>query len=195
VFKYSLRFPGQQFDGIVGLHYNYFRDYDPAVGRYVESDQLGLEAGINTYLYANATPAMFIDPDGQAAGAIPLPRPIPLPGWLGPAGGVIGAGWLGWEFGSAVYPHIGVPLGDAIDWACRVGDKAKECEKEWEDAYRECRKWLAGPNPPRGPTGGYTTLGDCARGLVSERCGGNAIDYGRAGGGKGRGGRSTGGRR
>lgn len=37
-FAYNLRFPGQVFDGQVGLHYNYMRDYDPATGRYVESD-------------------------------------------------------------------------------------------------------------------------------------------------------------
>jgi len=32
-------------------HYNYFRDYDPSIGRYVESDPLGVQVGINTYLY------------------------------------------------------------------------------------------------------------------------------------------------
>ncbi len=35
LFEYNLRFPGQQYDAVVGLHYNYFRDYDPAMGRYV----------------------------------------------------------------------------------------------------------------------------------------------------------------
>ena len=34
----NLRFPGQYFDGKTGLHYNYFRDYDPGIGRYIESD-------------------------------------------------------------------------------------------------------------------------------------------------------------
>jgi RHS repeat-associated protein len=197
-FVYNLRFPGQYFDVETALSYNYFRDYDPALGRYVESDPVGLEGGINTYLYADADPMMFIDPDGREAGAIPVPRPricIPIPGWLGPAGQVAGAGWLGWEFGSAIYPHIGIPLGDAIDAMCRVGDKSKECDKEWEDAYRDCRKMLASPNPPRGVTGGYTNLYDCARGLVSEECGGNATGPGSSSGGKWRGGRGAGGGR
>ena len=34
----NLRFPGQYYDTESGLHYNYFRDYDPQTGRYVQSD-------------------------------------------------------------------------------------------------------------------------------------------------------------
>lgn len=56
--------PGQIFDGQAGLHANGLRDYDPAVGRYVESDPLGLRAGINTYAYAAGTPMLNIDPSG-----------------------------------------------------------------------------------------------------------------------------------
>ena len=45
-FVYNLRFPGQYFDQETDLHYNYFRDYDPATGRYVQSDPTG-ESRIN----------------------------------------------------------------------------------------------------------------------------------------------------
>jgi uncharacterized protein RhaS with RHS repeats len=50
-----------------GLNQNYHRDFDPAVGRYVESDPTGLSAGINTYAYAYSDPIGTIDPSGLSA--------------------------------------------------------------------------------------------------------------------------------
>ena len=60
-----LRFPGQLSLGIAGLNYNYYRDYDPTVGRYLESDPLGIEAGNNTYIYTADNPLRFRDPQGM----------------------------------------------------------------------------------------------------------------------------------
>lgn len=67
---YNLRFPGQYYDSITGLHYNYFRDYDPSTGRYVESDPIGLRGGSNIYQYGNANPVQFFDQLGLAPGQI-----------------------------------------------------------------------------------------------------------------------------
>jgi RHS repeat-associated protein len=61
---FNLRFPGQYYDAETGLHYNYFRDYDPRTGRYVESDPVGLESGLNVYAYVSDNPLKYIDQHG-----------------------------------------------------------------------------------------------------------------------------------
>jgi RHS repeat-associated protein len=61
---YHARFPGQVFDSETGLHYNFHRDYNPQTGRYMQSDPIGLEGGLNTFGYANMTVLTNSDASG-----------------------------------------------------------------------------------------------------------------------------------
>ncbi|WP_443192548.1 RHS repeat-associated core domain-containing protein, partial [Pseudomonas indica] len=86
--------PGQLYDAHSALHYNYFRDYDPETGRYVESDPIGLRGGVNTYAYVGSNPVGLVDPNGLsptvgagAAGGFVVGGP---PGAV--VGGLIGLG-------------------------------------------------------------------------------------------------------
>jgi len=74
------RFPGQYYDPETGLHYNYFRYYNPQTGRYITPDPIGLEGGINLFAYVDSVgkppseanlytytgnnPVNYIDPSG-----------------------------------------------------------------------------------------------------------------------------------
>ncbi len=63
-FTLNLRFPGQYYDYETNLDYNYFRDYEPRTGRYIESDPSGLDGGINTYSYVMSDPMTYFDSQG-----------------------------------------------------------------------------------------------------------------------------------
>jgi len=73
----DVRLPGQYYDAETGLHYNYFRDYDPSTGRYIESDPIGLLGGLNTYSYVKGNPIVFIDPLG-----LYIPNNLPDNCWI-----------------------------------------------------------------------------------------------------------------
>ena len=72
------RFPGQYEDVETGLYYNYFRDYDPQIGRYIEADPIGLAAGVNVYVYVEANPLSKMDNYGLNAAIITPVGPLPI---------------------------------------------------------------------------------------------------------------------
>jgi len=68
LFVLDMRYPGQQHDSATGFNYNYFRDYDPSTGRYVQSDPIGLDGGISSYSYAYGNSQRYADPFGLRPG-------------------------------------------------------------------------------------------------------------------------------
>jgi len=110
-FSLNLRFPGQYFDSETGLHYNYFRDYDPSTGRYIQSDPVGLVGGINTYAYAQANPGGLADPSGETP-------PVPVP--------QVAVGTAAFLFGKAVAEGIGA----AVDIGLQVQFVAERNEQK-----------------------------------------------------------------
>jgi RHS repeat-associated protein len=60
----NLGFPGQYRDAETGPNYNYYRDYNPVIGRYIEADPIGLSGGDNLYSYVADNPVFWVDPLG-----------------------------------------------------------------------------------------------------------------------------------
>lgn len=58
--EYDPRWPGHWFDVETGLHYNRFRSYRPALGRYLQSDPAGQSGGLNLYAYTS-NPLVAVD--------------------------------------------------------------------------------------------------------------------------------------
>jgi RHS repeat-associated protein len=79
-FVYRHGMPGQVYDAESGAYNNGFRDYYPLIGRYLQSDPIGLAGGdFSTYGYVGGNPVMGSDVSGLA-GLIPFPVKImPLP--------------------------------------------------------------------------------------------------------------------
>ena len=98
----NLRFPGQYFDSETQTHYNINRDYNPITGRYIQSDPIGFDGGVNTYLYVSGSPIIQIDNNGLDAVYIEY---IGYPVYTG----------YNWSDGSHIYAPLGHAAVIAID--------------------------------------------------------------------------------
>ncbi len=105
----DMRLPGQSFQlEMNSLHQNRWRDYDPSLGRYIEADPLGIDAGQNVYAYVDGDPVNEEDRLGLMG--VPPSPPAPAGGfiWYGNYGG---PGWSsgGWRPEDGPIPLPGQP--------------------------------------------------------------------------------------
>ncbi|MDN8450819.1 RHS repeat-associated core domain-containing protein, partial [Acinetobacter baumannii] len=95
--KFNLRFPGQYYDEVTKQHYNHNRFYNPVLGRYMEPDRIGLEGGLNPYIYTKGDPVNSVDPSGLDCvdGSCGTKFEQALYDW-----------WPGYKFGTGLYNSL-----------------------------------------------------------------------------------------
>ncbi|GLS27228.1 RHS repeat-associated core domain-containing protein [Marinibactrum halimedae] len=137
--------PGQYEDEITGLNYNWHRDYDPSLGRYIQSDPLGLYDGPNTYGYVHQNPINKFDPTGEAVflAAPAVPAAIEV---LGASASLATAWWVGTnnnQLQSQSCP--GTPSGDPdCDKLNKdVQDAKKEIKNKFTGVGAACRPGMS----------------------------------------------------
>ena len=156
---FDLRFPGHYFDQETGLHYNRYRYYSPELGRYLQSDPIGLQGGLNVYAYTSS-PLSTVDLEGLAICKI-----YKAPRWWAP--------WRAKKFRRSwskeanqraqelVYGKPGEPgLCNKSDYDLQQRNlKLAQTEGRQRPLTAQQRKWMQelGPTPPRE---GWLMFGD-----------------------------------
>ena len=156
----TARFPGQWFQIEDGLSYNWHRNYDPTLGRYSQADPLGFVDGPGVYNYAGGSPVMNVDRDGRQLQQIVKDGVLM---WGGVGIILCAANQSCREFFAPICPPL------------MSEPHAIPCDEQWDFAYQVCEDQIA--NGKREPynTGGHTDIHKCAKGLVSQACGGNKV--------------------
>ena len=110
-----LRFPGQYHDVETNTYYNYFRDYDPTIGRYIQRDPLGLKAGLNVYGYVYGNPISYIDPNGLICIS-----PLFIAAASGAVDGIVSGAIVGARRGGLAGAVAGATVGGIVKGAAKA---------------------------------------------------------------------------
>jgi len=155
-YAFNLRMPGQIFDKETGLFHNGHRDYNPATGRYIQPDPIGLAGGINRYAYVGGNPVMWSDPEGLAATNWSNTSGGRSPVSDGPTNGNWGGGkWSGGVGGGGTGTAPALDSGDECykrhDQCYDAGTKKATCDRELVKELKalptDPRKWSRPPSP------------------------------------------------
>ncbi len=185
------RFTGRTWDRETGLYDYRARWYDPALGRFVSEDPIGLAGGINPYAYVGNDPVNGRDPSG-------LSECWRVSGWgagvavNGPGGQVLGhtdaSGdftncrggdqqfgtlWTHHLFGSAAYGRPGSltdPADEEAFW--QAEQQAREDQRKGELLARAVRSMRGTADMAAGLTPQVSTAGDAYPQaiLLADRC-------------------------
>ena len=127
------RLQNQYFDEETGLHYNFFRYYDPHIGRFTQQDPIGLMGGMNLYRF-EGTVQNQVDP----LGLFPL---------------VLAAPWLLEALAHTAAAMTGILIGVGIVEATEAMEATEATEESEEtNDIGKC------PNKPKCPDDVYNRL-------------------------------------
>jgi len=168
-------YTGREYD-TSELYYYRARYYDPQLQRFISEDPIGFMSGdFNWYRYVGNSPVNWIDPSGKFAIFIPILEVI-IDVAIASAARAAATAAARAAAARALAKGLSKAAARAAAKAAAeaASNEPETCEQEWDRAYEICEQEMGGCNT--GITGGYTNLYDCAKGLVSQRCGGNKVE-------------------